>query len=66
MSASQVSKSSVAQGNPKGSKAWDQTSSTAFAAELLLVGGGGGGSGDGEGWIMYVSYNARMQTRRDT
>jgi hypothetical protein len=47
MGVRQVSKSTIAQGNPKGSKAWDQSSSTAFAAELLIVGGGGGGSGDG-------------------
>jgi hypothetical protein len=47
MAVRQVSKSTIAQGIPKGSKAWDQLSSTAFAAELLIVGGGGGGSGDG-------------------
>ena len=47
MGVRQVSKSSILQGTPKGSKAWDQLASTAFAAELLIVGGGGGSSGDG-------------------
>lgn len=47
MAVRQASKSTIAQGTPRGSKVWDQTASTAFAAELLIVGGGGGGSGDG-------------------